>query len=189
MGRNVLPQDQSIPCHPSPWRPNEACVRRLIKGALERDDTSYLYSAKRSTGRAEQIGQGFQTSLLWLWSRSNSLPFPEALSAMTQGFHYRHNQKPSFHQAATQTSSSWKIQEVLWVFSCVRIHAWPWVAYWASEWQTGLTKEKSKNENVRLEIVNYLTMVKIAIFQHCRGQHRHESFSFFHQWLGWEKNL
>lgn len=62
----------------------------------------YLCSARRSRGRAEQIGQDSQTSLLWLWSRSNSLPFPEALSAMTQGFHYHHNQRPPFHQPATQ---------------------------------------------------------------------------------------
>lgn len=62
----------------------------------------YLCSVRRSRGRAEQIGQDSQTSLLWLWSRSNSLPFPEALSAMTQGFHYHYNQRPLFHQPATQ---------------------------------------------------------------------------------------
>lgn len=62
----------------------------------------YLYSVRKSRGRAEQIGQDSQTSPLWLWSRSSSLTFPEALSAMTQGFHYQHNQKPSLHQPATQ---------------------------------------------------------------------------------------
>lgn len=79
------------------------CVCRLIKEGGWREMTpTYLCSATRSRGRAEQIGQDSQTSLLWLWSRSNSLPFPEALSAMTQGFHYHHNQRPPFHQPATQ---------------------------------------------------------------------------------------
>lgn len=78
---------------------------------------AYLYSVRRSRGTAGKISQDSQTSLLWLWSRSNSLPFPEALSATTQGFHYRHNQKTSFHQPATQTSPRWEIGFVS-VFLC-----------------------------------------------------------------------
>lgn len=105
---------------------------------------SYLYSVRRSRGRAGKISQDSQTSLLWLWSRSNSLPFPEALSAMTQGFHYRHNQKASFHQPATQTSLCWKIGFVS-VFLC-RGYTHDLV------WQRGLT-QKAKKEKEKCKMM------------------------------------
>lgn len=103
---------------------------------------AYLCSVRRSRGRAEQIGQDSQTSLLWLWSRSNSLPFPEALSAMTQGFHYHYNQRPLFHQPATQ-----KVlltgDAVCVCLSCVWTHACPCV-YILSKWVSNKASKKDQ---------------------------------------------
>lgn len=97
---------------------------------------TYLCSATRSRGRAEQIGQDSQTSLLWLWSRSNSLPFPEALSAMTQGFHYHHNQRPPFHQPATQKVllTGDAVCVCVCVLFCTWTHTCPCVCIRSTSW-------------------------------------------------------
>lgn len=96
----------------------------------------YLCSARRSRGRAEQIGQDSQTSPLWLWSRSNSPPFPEALSAMTQGSHYHHNHRPPFRQPATQ--------KVLLTSDGVCVFAWTDAHLSLCVWIRSVRTNKSK---------------------------------------------
>lgn len=141
---------------------------------------SYLYSARKSRGRARQIGQDSQTSLLWLWSRSNSLPFPEALSAMTQGFYYRHNQRPPSHPSATQVRLT---GDGVWLCPCTFI---------LSSWAANRTRRKTaKKNNTQAKTVGFHKLFSVfTAVLHIYVSVQLRSFEFIKtQWIAcsrWE---